>query len=208
MNKGEPVMSWLVPAIVIIAFVALTYLLRGMQASPEPPAIPSFTPNSINDKVIFVKGWDEVEIRQIINDFIEQDKDVLYPAYTIEPHQQGEHLYRLTFPQDIHPWLFAFLINYLVYPFDLDLETRVILVVGKATLNSEFEGIDSSLLGQKAILYVPEDDEDYDVVYMQAESGINFARSFNEMKWRKVNEARLSNEVKNLSETSSTSGDG
>jgi hypothetical protein len=194
--------------VIIAAAIALAYLLRGMQADPESPTIPSFTPNPENDKVIMVKGWDEVEIRKIIQDFIEQNKDVPYPAYTIEPRKQEEDLHRLTFPQDIHPQLFTYLINLLVYPFDLDFKSRSIIVVGKTTLNSEFEGADSSLLGQKAILYVPENDEDYDVVYMQTESGINLADSFGETQWRKVNEARLPSQVKSLSERLKKSGDG
>ena len=194
--------------VMLAAAIALAYLLRRMQADPEPPTIPSFTPNPANDKVIMVKGWDEVEIRKIIQDFIEQNKDVPYPAYTIEPRELEEDLHRLTFPQDIHPQIFSYLINLLTYPFDLDLRNRSIIVVGKTTLNSEFEGVDSSLLGQKAILYVPENDEDYDVVYMRTESGINLADSFGETQWRRVNEARLPSQVKSLSERLKKYGDG
>ena len=91
-----------------------------------------------------------------------------------------------------------FLINYLAYPFDLDSKNRSIIVGGKTTLNSGFEGIDSSLVGKKAILYVPENDQDHDVVYMQTESEVNLANTFSELKWVKVKDARLSNEVKNL----------
>jgi hypothetical protein len=192
-------MSWLLVIIVLIALISVACLsFRGRGASPESATIPSFTPNPENDKVILAKGWNEVEIRKIINDFIETYKNDGYPAYTIEPHKQSENLYRLTFPQDIHPLLFTFLVNYLAYPFDLDFKNRSIIVGGKTTLNSDFEGIDSSLVGKKAILYIPENDQDHDVVSMQTESGVNLANSFNELKWRRVNNARLSNEVKNL----------
>jgi hypothetical protein len=160
--------------------------------------------NSMNDKIVFVKGWNEIEIQKIIDDFVETYKSDGYPAYVIEPHKQEEHLFRFTFPKDIHPTLFTFLVNYLAYPFDLDSENRSIIVGGKTTLNAEF-GVDSTLVGNKAVLYVPENDQDHDVVYMQAESGINLANSFTEIKWKRVSDARLSSEVKNLIEAASSS---
>jgi hypothetical protein len=192
-------MTWLLLLIVVVALVAAACLsFRGRGASSESATTSSFTSDPKNDKAILVKGWDESELWKIIHDFNETYKNNGYPAYTIEPHKQSANLYRLTFPQDIHPRLFTFLVNYLAYPFDLDLNGRSITVGGRTTLSSDFEGIDSSLVGQKAILYIPENDEDHDVVYMQTESGVNLANSFTELKWRRVNKARLSNEVKDL----------
>jgi hypothetical protein len=192
-------MTWLLLLIVIVVLVTGACLsFRGRGAGSESAGIPSFTPNPENDKVILVKGWNEAEIHKIIHDFTETYKNDGYPAYTIEPHKQSEDLYRLTFAQDMQPQLFTFLVNYLAYPFDLDLKNRSIIVSGKTTLSSGFEGIDPSLVGKKAILYIPENDQDHDVVYMQTESGANLANSFTELKWRKVNDPRLSNDVKNL----------
>jgi len=203
-------MTWLLLVIAVVAFVTVACLsFRSKSASFESATVPSFTPSPENDKVILVKGWNEPEIRKIIHDFTETYKNDRYPAYTIQPQKQPENLYRLTFPQDIHPQLFTFLVNYLAYPFDLDLKNRSIIVGGKMTLSVDFEGVDSSLAGKKAILYIPENDQEHDVVYMQTETGINLANSFNELKWRRVSEARLSNEVKGLiGGDSSKNGDG
>jgi hypothetical protein len=65
-------------------------------------------------------------------------------------------------------------------------------------LNSDFHGIPTSLVGKKAILHVPENDQDYDVVYMQTETETTFAKSMSERAWRHVNDPRLSSEVKML----------
>jgi hypothetical protein len=65
-------------------------------------------------------------------------------------------------------------------------------------LNTGFDGIDPSLLGQKAIFYLPKDDEDHHVVYMKTESGLNLACSFSESGWSKVHDDRLQDELKNL----------
>jgi len=185
--------------IFLVPLVAVNCMpFHGNRTNPKSATMPSFTPNAANDKVILVKGWNELEIRKILADFIETYKNDNYPSYTIGNHKQSDNVFRLTFPQDIHPLLFTFLVNYLAYPFDFDLKNRSITVGGKTTLDSAFEGIEPSLAGNKAILYIPENDEDHDVVYMQTESGINLANSFSELKWRRVKDARLPSEVKNL----------
>ena len=88
--------------------------------------------------------------------------------------------------------------NYLAYPSNFDLSEREVVVAGETTLNSDFEGIPQSLLGKKAIIYVPENDRDYDGVYLQTETHDNLAISFSEDVWRSVKNARLSSEVKTL----------
>ena len=191
-------MTWLILLIVVAAVVIVGFIsFRRASASSESARPPNFTPNLENDKSILVKGWNETEIQQIIRDFIEAYENDGYPAYTIEPQKQFENLYRLKFPQDIHPRLFTFLVNYIAYPFDLDLEKRSIVVGGKSTLSSDFE-IDPALVGKKAIFYIPERDEERTVVYMQTESGDTLANSFTEMGWKRVEVPRLPNEVKNL----------
>jgi hypothetical protein len=156
--RDNHTMSWLLIVIVLVALVAWAcFYFRGKSANTQSASsIQNFTPNPRNDKVILVKGWNEAEIQKIIHDFIETYKNDGYPAYTIEAHKQSENLYWLTFPQDIRPLLFTFLVNYIAYPFDLDLKNRSINVGGMTILNAGFEGIDSSLVGKKAILYIPE----------------------------------------------------
>jgi hypothetical protein len=191
-------MTWLILLIVVVALVTVVFSsFRGPSASSVSAKPPSFTPNPENDKVVLIKGWDETEIKKIIRDFVEAYEDDGYPGYTIEHHKQFENFYRLVFPQDIHPWLFMFLVNYVAYPFDLDLEKRSIVVGGKTTLSADFE-IDPALVGKKSIFYIPEKDEERTVVYLQTESGVTLANSFSEMGWKRVDDPRLANEVKNL----------
>lgn len=191
-------MTWLILLLVVVAVVTVGCIsFRGKSTSSASAKPPSFTPNPQNDKVVLVKGWEENEIRKIVRDFIQTYENDGYPAYTIEPQKPSENLYRLTFPQDIHPRLFIFLVNYVAYPFDLDLKNRSIVVGGKTTLSAGFE-IDPALVGKKAIFYIPEKDEERSVVYMQTESGVTLAKSFSEMEWKRVDDPRLPNEVTNL----------
>jgi hypothetical protein len=182
---------------IVVAVTAAYLAFRGRGGGPELAETLTFAPDAENDKVVLVQGWSEAEIGKIVSDFTETYKNAGFSPFTIEPHKEFEHLYRLTFPEDIHPQLFNFLVNYLAYPFDFELTNRSIIIGGKSTLTFGFEEIDPQLVGKKAIFYVPENDQERTVVYVQTESGVTLANSFTDLKWRKVNDARLSKEVKN-----------
>jgi hypothetical protein len=142
--------------------------------------------------VVFVQGWDETEIRNIIADFIKNYENDGYPPYSIEPHKQEDKLFRLQFPNDIHPLLFTFLVNYIAYPFEPNPANREILVAGTTTLTRGYEGVGDSLVGRKALLYLPENDKDHTIVYMHFSEGTTYANSFHDLVWRRVTDARLS----------------
>ena len=182
--------------VLVLAAAPVIILAKPVKLDPKSDLAP-FTPDPDNDKVIVVKGWSEDELQKILNDFIAEDTSGV-ASYKIEVNKRDEDLYSLSFPQDIHPAIFGFLVNYLAYPMNFALAGRSIIVAGKAMLNSDFQGIPQSLVGKKAIIYIPENDQDYDVVYLQTETGTTLANSFNDGVWREVKDARLSSEVKML----------
>ncbi|HXF39715.1 MAG TPA: hypothetical protein VN687_08380 [Blastocatellia bacterium] len=204
-REGNDVNWFLLVALLIaIAVIASQDWRRRQPRESTEELLFDATPD--NDKVLIVKGWSEGELRKIIQDFVELYKEYPYPEYVIEIHNGDGALYRLTFPKDIHPRLFTFLVNYAAYPFDLPLGGRTILVAGRATLTSGYAGIADSHLGQQALFYLPENDEDHAVVYMQMESGVSFANDFSKLVWREVRDPRLSLDVKELIERSGAPG--
>jgi hypothetical protein len=182
----------------IFLLVGLSLLLLAKPSKFEDPnaGLPSFTPDLNNDKAIMVSGWKENELRRIVDDFRQQG--TIDPPMEIEIQQRYDNPFMLTFPGDIAPGDFAALVNYLNYPIGFDLADRALLVAGRTTLNSDFNGIPESLMGKKAIIYVPANDDDYTVVYMQTETGDNFAESMNEMVWQSVDAPRLPAAIKAL----------
>jgi len=192
------VAEWII-IVLIIAWLPLPTMLFAKPAAAEIPkaALPPFTPDPRNDKAIMVNGWNDDELRKALDDFSDEDGSGLPPK--IDIHKRFENFYLLTFPEDIRASDFVALVNYLNYPIDLSPEGRTITVAGKVTLNSDFEGIPQSLIGKKAVLYVPDNDEDYDVVYLRAETGTILETSFNRETWRQVTEPRMGSEVKRLS---------
>jgi hypothetical protein len=191
--------SWLLLAIVVIALLAIACAVPRFRGNTSAQtSVTPFVPDPHNDKVVFVQGWDETQMRKIIADFVKNYENDGYPPYSIEPHKQDDRLFRLQFPNDIHPLLFTFLVNYIAYPFDLDLTNRPIVVAGKTTLTRGYDGLDDSLVGRKALLYLPENDQDYTIVYMHFSDGTTYANSFQDLEWRRVTDAHLSSEVTRL----------
>ena len=170
---------------------------KPVKAESEPTDLSPFTPDPNNDKTILIQGWSEEELRRILDDFVEEDLTA-FVAFRIELEKRLENSFVLTFPEDIHPAEFVSLINYLAYPFSFDADGRAIIVAGKTTLNSDFDGLVKSLEGKKAILYLPQNDENHDEVYLHTKSGMTLAKSFNKGVWRKVKDPRLSNAVESL----------
>lgn len=177
--------------LLIFVLIGLSLLLLAKPSRYEDPnaGFPSFSPDLNNDKAIVVSGWTENELGRIVEDFRQQS--TIDPPMEIEIQERFENQFILTFPGDIAPGDFAVLVNYLNYPIDFDLADRTLLVAGRTTLNSDFSGIPESLQERKAVLYVPANDDDYTVVYMQTETGENFAMSINEMVWQSVDDPRL-----------------
>lgn len=190
--------AFLVPVALIVLPVVLVLITKPIKFEDPPRRdLAPFTPNPDNDKAILIQGWSEDELRGILNGFVEGDLSN-FPAFQIEIKLLSENSFALTFPEDLHPAEFLSLINYLAYPINVDSDGRSIIVAGKTTLNSDFDSIPRSLEGKRALLYLPENDEDYDVVCLKTESGGTLARSGSEGVWRRVKDARLSSAVESL----------
>ena len=181
---------FLIPLAVVVLPLVLVLIAKPVKAENPQTDLSAFSPDPNNDKAILIEGWSEDELRRILDDFVEQDLTA-FAAFRIKIEQRLENSFVLIFPEDIHPAEFVSLINYLAYPIHLDAAGRAIVVAGKTTLNADFDGLPKSLAGKKAILYIPDNDEDHDVVYLQTESGITLAKSLNAVAWRMVGHQTL-----------------
>jgi hypothetical protein len=179
--------DWLLPfgrvltvaAMVEAAFVIPTPVKADNRQINSAP----FDPDVNNDKAIRVDGWSEEQLRAIIHGFMAV-RDPGTPDYEIEILERPNGDYELTFPQDIHPSEFAALVNYLRYPKEFGIPEHAMTVIGKMTLSATFDGIPESLIGQQAVLYIPDQAEDYDVLYVQTDSGARYSYSFQDSTWR------------------------
>lgn len=190
--------EWIVLAS-LMALIPLPTLLfaKPVEAEISNADLQPFAPDPDNDKVIIVSGWNQDELSKALDDFTGQNMSGRPTRIAI--HERFENLYYLTFPEDISVFNFVAMVNYLNYPIDIGSPERKIAVAGKTTLDSAFAHLPDSCRGESAIFYVPDNDEDYDLVHMQSETGVTFAISFNQGRgWRRVDDPRLPAQVKAL----------
>jgi hypothetical protein len=145
---------------------------------------------SIAGKELFARGWNESELKQIIGDFEQVYRDRLPPKFSAEIHNDDGGFLRVTFPADIEPRFFCWLINYVQYPKSYDLHSRRILVAGKATVTLDFLPSDESRIGKRIMFYIPANDKQYDVVFAQVD-GRSYEYPFGSEIWRHVEDPRL-----------------
>ncbi len=167
-----------------IAFMSIFSLLFG-GCSKQPAG--NF---AISDKQLIVRGWSDTELRKIIGDFQQLYQDRLPPTFSTEVHAGDSGVLRITFPTDINPEFYCWLINYFQYPKSFDSKSRKILVAGRATISSDFLPANQSLIGKHITFYIPTNDKDYDVVFAQVE-GQSYEYPFTSERWQRVQEPRL-----------------
>jgi hypothetical protein len=153
---------------------------------------------AIGEMELLVQGWGDSELRQIISDFQRMYSDQLPKNFSTEIHACPGWVLRVTFPAGIEPDCFCFLINYANYPRGFDLKSRSILIVGRATVNSDFLPADQSVVGERILLYVPANDKDFDVIYAQVK-GQSYSYPFSSERWQRVDDPRIPEELIKLS---------
>ena len=144
----------------------------------------------IRDKSLLVRGWKDTELRKIIGDFQLMYRSRLPQDFSTEVRPGDDGVLRVTFPADIKPEFFCWLINYFQYPKGFDLTARKIVVAGQATVGSDFLPAEQSLVGKPITFYIPTDDKDYDVVFAQVD-GQSYKYPFASERWQRVPEPRL-----------------
>ncbi len=152
----------------------------------------NFVPDPNNRKEVRARGWSSEDFAEILIDFRKIYDVCLANDIAAKIHSSENGTLLVTFPQDVPAQLFSFLINYAQYPKDFESRADSTLVVGKAIISESFEGkFDPKLIGREAVFYIPSDDKDYDVVYVQVGEE-TFAHSFAFLnRWKKVAEPRL-----------------
>jgi len=193
MDTRVAVLSAVGAAVAIL--IALGPQLQRYRASAAKEQ--AYTPNPANDTEIICAGWDAAELGKILEDFTRTYADRLGASARFRTERLSNKEYRITFPNDIAPTLLSFLVNYLQYPKGFDLATHQIAVVAHVTLTSAFPTPREGYVGQKARIYIPSNDRDYDLVYFAVGSDY-FEQSFTDMAWRSVGDGRVPDAVRAL----------
>jgi hypothetical protein len=183
-----------IAGVLLIAAIAGGVAWQRMHAAPRPGDA-SFVPNRDNDKALYA-SWTSAELEKILADFTRLYREQLRADFAYDVRPAGA-MQKATFPHDLQPWLFLYLVNYAQYPQDLNLEGRTLAVAGAATLTPDFVLPAQAMYGRKALFYVPANDDKFDVVHASA-GGEHWEIGLESGEWKQVPDARIPQPVAGL----------
>ena len=152
----------------------------------------------ISDEELLTRGWSEAELKRIIGDFHRMSIKELPANFSAQTQAKGGDILSTTFPANIEGMIFCFLVNYVQYPKDFDLESRTVLAAGRATIRADFLPSEQSLIGKRMLFYIPADDRQYDIVFAQVD-GQSYEFPFSGTRWHRAKEPRLPMGISDLS---------
>lgn len=127
-----------------------------------------------NNKLIFVKGLTGQEVERMVKDFCRMYNTSSYKAIVkIQMVEQSE--YALTFPYDIDFNTFCFLVNYAVYPMDINKKPNVYGWIPKERDNMT-----------ETMFYIPIDDSEHNNVYCTTTDGKYYKIDFGTMRPKEI----------------------
>lgn len=157
----------LVIAIAIVTIVLYSCIPREKEKKSNRPS-PETKPITLvpNDKLVHVSNVSKANIAKVLMQFCD-----LYNKESFRALPRliiiSEKEYAITFPFDVDFVTFCIFVNYLHYPFDVKYEPRI--RAWTSTKESD-EWIERPVKGQRVMLFIPKDDDEYDNVYLTTES--------------------------------------
>ncbi|MCC2547354.1 hypothetical protein LJY25_12940 [Hymenobacter sp. BT175] len=129
-----------------------------------------------NDKLIIVDGAALSDVSAALARFssLYNESGVVVRTRLVELSQSR---FALVFPYDITFDRLCYLVNYLTYPEGIDWPAKI---YGWATIRPADEWFRVVEAGKKAILFVPEDDQDHDNVFLTTEDNRGYKLDFSQ----------------------------
>lgn len=184
-------MTWAIVAVaaVILGFVVFRNL---MQSRPALPASQLLAPGGAS---IAISGWSETEAGRILDDFAKLYK---MPAGNLALRKAEAGRLDVSFPAGIASDHFLFLVNYLNYPADIELDGRSLGIAGWA---SDARLLSLDVAGKsniEATVYVPDQDAEFDQVAAHLGNGQSYLLGFAAMAWQVIAEPRMPRAVESI----------
>lgn len=151
-------------------------------------------------KEVLLRGWNRDDLRRSLAEFEKKHREELRGQLRTDIHPLRDSAVRLVLPSGLDGTLFMWLVNYLQYAKGPNNTRPSDVVVGRAVLDSSFESLPSESRGKEALIYVPTEDVEGDLVFVKVDSGafeVSFARS----DWKSVEGDRLPAGIASLTTT-------
>ena len=188
--------------LLLAAGLVLLWLIQLLKRPRRPKLVRSsvYAPEPGHDKRIAVRGWTDLELDMILDEFATLFREQLHEGYRVQIGREQDGTFRLGFPDDIEPELYYFLLNALNHPATHALEGREAAVLGRVRLSAAFDPPDARLHGQPAWVYLPERDRGYELVMVSLTAGSVYEHDFIRHRWKLMMEARVPAALRELME--------
>lgn len=127
-----------------------------------------------NDKIILIKNVDFEKVKLASQQFCNQYNQQKYLA-VLNLIKIDNHKTVITFPFDIDFVNFCFLVNYLKYPNDISYNAEI---SGWTTTKSSDEWMTEKSVNKLVMVFIPNDDQEFDNVYMTTNDNIGYKLGF------------------------------
>lgn len=146
------------------------------QTGKRPPSYLKPTETVENDRLVHVKGAEEIQVTRAIQEFCNiHNYDQFNAILTLNVLSEEEFV--ITFPYDVDFETFCVFVNYLHFA-EADLDSAEIK--GWTTTDSKDALITEEIAGKPVMIYVPEDEDQTDNVHLVTSDDVGYKVSFDD----------------------------
>ncbi len=113
------------------------------------------------ENIIVLKGGEYADIRKAFDRWVEASSGTLEADLSFEFYKGGPGIFIIKADDKLPNDRFSFLLNYLVYPEDMDNRSEI---TGYTTI-ADHDFFPTEKIGEDIFIFIPADDDEYDVVY-------------------------------------------
>ena len=144
------------------------------QNTSRPPA--DFKPSAKveNDKLVIVSGVTYDDLKRAVQQSCNLNNQTDYAVLPLLT-RVTENDFAITFPYDVNFEIFCYFINYLKYPNDIFYKPTI---AAWLTTKRGDEWITDLSENKKVMLFIPEDDDEYDNVFLTTSDNVGYKLGF------------------------------
>jgi hypothetical protein len=168
-----------IPIVIIWVIIALLFkaCISGDRLSEDvsrPAADKKPVVEKKNDKLIVVSNVKHDDIKSVLVKFCNIYNKNSYQALP-RLAQINASTFAITFPYDINFTTFCFMVNFMKYPVDVNWDSQV---MAWATAKRSDGWVTDKCIGKKVMLFVADDDREYDNVFLTTRDNIGYKLGF------------------------------
>ena|SRR5690606_18595632 len=160
--------------LIIIAFVLKSCFSKNEFHNEKRPDITKPSQPVSNDKIVYISNAKIDDLKKAIQQFCNsynQEEYRALPLLTI----LNEDEYVITFPYNIDFETFCYFVNYLHYPNGIIYKPEILAWTSTKTGDL---WMTNDIVNKKVLLYIPENDKEYDNVFLTTENNIGYKMGF------------------------------